>query len=98
MSFCISCCIGFGQTKHRIPLHRQCFNEIRNLTIDEITGVITETEKNFLYEVIANSQEAFDLWQELHSVLDSYNIQEDDFPDPKKIILAVERDKRSRFI
>jgi hypothetical protein len=40
MSFCILISSGTGQTEHRIPPHRQCFNVMRNLTSSMLKRVL----------------------------------------------------------
>lgn len=66
--------------------------EIHDLTMDEIAGLITPKDKEYLYRVIAENQEAFMLWQELHQALGSQQIQEahDSMraDEPREIILA----------
>lgn len=50
--------------------------EIRELTLDEIAGLITKEQREYLYHIIGENQEAFKLWQQLHLDLGPQQIQE----------------------
>ncbi|GAA0552432.1 FecR family protein [Chitinophaga japonensis] len=75
--------------------------EIHDLTMDEIAGVITREEKEHLYRVIAENQEAFAIWRELHHALGPQQIQEAKesmrADDSLEIIRAVKQDKRKTY-
>jgi len=75
--------------------------EIHDLTMDEIAGIITREEKEHLYRVIAENQEAFALWQQLHQALGPQQIQEAKesmcADDPQEIIQSVKQEKRKTY-
>jgi len=75
-------------------------SEIRDLTMDEIAGIITEEEKEHLYKVITENQEAFILWQNLHQTLGTTGLREAKEsirPNaPQEIIYNTRRKKRKR--
>jgi ferric-dicitrate binding protein FerR (iron transport regulator) len=50
--------------------------EIHDLTLDEIAGLITDAEREYLYQVIAENEEAFTIWQSLHRTLGPQQLQE----------------------
>jgi ferric-dicitrate binding protein FerR (iron transport regulator) len=50
--------------------------EIQGLTMDEIAGVITEEERAYLHEAIANNREAYAIWHELHQSIGPQQLQE----------------------
>lgn len=43
--------------------------EIQQLTIEEITGIISQSDKEYLHQIIAENQEAYELWKDMHAVL-----------------------------
>jgi len=74
--------------------------EIHDLTLDEIAGLITDEEKAYLYKVIAENQDAFTVWQELHRSLGPQEIEaarEAMHANPPQLIIQTSGNKKSRI-
>lgn len=73
-------------------------DEIQELTLDEIAGTITPEDKKYLYDVIAANQEAYALWEHLHSTLGQSALEEATESmykdDPQQIIDAVKERRK----
>lgn len=76
--------------------------QIQGLTMDEIAGVISEEEKAYLHEVVANNKEAYAIWQELHNSIGPRQLQKARegmrIEEPYEIVRAVSWRRRKTTI
>ncbi len=74
-------------------------NEIEALTLNEIAGLLTAEDREFLYQAIARDKEAYRLWSQLHQSFNKELVASlrEHIPPAETIIKASNRRQRKIF-